>query len=63
MKLAEVSAIAKSQNISPGKLTKKQLIKAIQAAEGNFDCFATARNDECDQVNCCWRLDCFEAAK
>lgn len=63
MKLAEVSAIAKSKNISPGKLTKTQLIKLIQAAEGNFDCFATARNDECDQISCCWRPDCFEAAK
>lgn len=63
MKLTEVSAIAKSQNISPGKLTKTQLIKLIQAAEGNFDCFATARNNECDQINCCWRPDCFEAAK
>jgi hypothetical protein len=63
MKLAEICAIAKAQNISPGKLTKKQLIKAIQTAEGNFDCFSTARNKECDQVDCCWRLDCFEAAK
>jgi hypothetical protein len=63
MKLAEISAIAKSQNISPGKLTKTQLIKLIQTAEGNFDCFATARNGDCDQINCCWRSDCFAAAK
>lgn len=63
MKLAEVCAIAKSQTINPGKLTKTELIKAIQTIEGNFDCFATAYNGVCDQVDCCWREDCFEASK
>jgi hypothetical protein len=63
MNLAEVRAIAKLQSIIPGDLTKTELIKAIQTIEGNFDCFATAHNGECDQVNCLWREDCFEAAK
>jgi hypothetical protein len=63
MKLAEVCAIAKLQSINPGMLSKTELIKAIQKVEGNFDCYATARNGECDQLNCLWREDCFEAAK
>lgn len=63
MKLAEVSAIAKSQHINPGRLSKTELIKTIQAHEGNFDCFATAVSGECDQAGCNWRADCFEAAQ
>lgn len=63
MKLTEVCAIAKLQSINPGKLSKTELIKAIQTIEGNFDCFATAHDGVCDQLNCLWREDCFEAAK
>jgi len=42
MKMEEVRAIAKSQGLNPGKLSKTGLIKSIQTDEGNFDCFATA---------------------
>ena len=45
--------------IKPGKLKKADLIHAIQRKEGNFDCFATAHEGQCDQVNCVWRIDCF----
>lgn len=62
MKLTEVSTIAKSQNIAPGKLSKSELIKTIQRKEGNFDCFATAVGGECDQSNCLWRADCVVAS-
>lgn len=58
MKLAEIRNIAKSHGISPGKMPKPDLIKAIQLAEGNFDCFATAVNGDCDQPSCLWRDDC-----
>jgi len=47
--------IAKGLGLKPGKV---DLVRNIQLAEGNFDCFATARCDECDQVNCLWRKDC-----
>lgn len=62
MKLNEVRAIAKSRNIKLGNSSKTKLIKAIQTDEGNFDCYATAYNGECDQMNCLWREDCFDAA-
>ncbi|MDO8990978.1 MAG: SAP domain-containing protein [Sideroxyarcus sp.] len=61
MKLTEVCAIAKSRSIAPAKLSKSELIKLIQRREGNFDCFATAVNGECDQTNCLWRADCVVA--
>jgi len=63
MKLEEVRAIAKSHSIKPGHLSKTGLIKMIQTDEGNFDCYATAYNGECDQAGCCWREDCFDAAQ
>ena len=63
MKLEEIRSIAKSHSINAGKLSKAELIKSIQSGEGNFDCFATAYDGVCDQLNCLWRKDCFAAAK
>lgn len=63
MKLEEIRSIAKSHNINARKLSKTELIKYIQIGEGNFDCFATAYEGMCDQVNCLWREDCFVAAR
>ena len=63
MQIEEVRSIAKSQGINVGKLSKTELIKSIQAQEGNFDCFASAYDGECDQVGCSWREDCFEIAQ
>lgn len=62
MRVDEVREIAESNKIKPGKLSKTELIKTIQLVEGNFDCFATAHNGECDQLDCLWRADCFAAA-
>ena len=63
MKIDEVRTIAKARGIHPGKILKSELIKSIQVSEGNFDCFASAGNGECDQVSCVWREDCFGAAQ
>jgi hypothetical protein len=62
MKLEDVRSIAKTRGVHPGKLSKTELIKSLQADEGNFDCFSTAYGGECDQVGCLWREDCFETA-
>lgn len=63
MKIEAIRNIAKTQGIQPGKLSKTELIRAIQAEEGNFDCYATAYNGECNQLGCSWREDCFESAR
>lgn len=63
MNLDQVRGIARSIGITPGKLRKQDLIKSIQRAEGNFDCFASAKNSECDQLDCIWRDDCFGSAQ
>ncbi len=63
MELDDVRRAAKLQGIDPGMLTKTELIRKIQTVEGNFSCFATARDGVCDQASCCWRNDCFAASK
>lgn len=62
MNIEAVRTIAKSLSIKPNKLSKTELIKTIQSEEGNFNCYGTALSGECDQVNCLWREDCFEAS-
>lgn len=58
VKINEVRKIAKEYNIK-GVVGKKKadIIREIQLAEGNFDCFGTA-GYECEQIDCLWRDDC-----
>jgi hypothetical protein len=58
MNIKEITSIAKSRGIKPGKLNKTSLIRTIQLEEGNFDCYGTAYTGECDQLQCGWRTDC-----
>jgi len=58
MRLVEIDKKAKALGIKDTwKYSKKELIRAIQRAEGNTECFATNKRD-CDQFNCCFRSDC-----
>ncbi len=59
MELKEIRGIAKAMGIRTKGMEKADLIRAIQRAEGNFDCFGTAVDEECDQESCLWREDCF----
>lgn len=63
MKMQDIREIAKEYDIKTSRMTKAKLIQEIQLSEGNFDCFASALDGECDQMGCVWRDDCFEAAK
>jgi hypothetical protein len=63
MQIQVIRDIAKSHGIKTARMSKESLIRQIQRSEGNFDCFATAANGECDQTGCMWRADCFEMAK
>lgn len=58
MHMQEVREIAKVFGIKTAKLTKANIIKQIQRTEGNFDCFGTAVDHQCDQLGCLWREDC-----
>lgn len=57
MKVADVKEKARGLNVKVSGTNKTKMIRAIQAAEGNFPCFKTAR-DHCDQFDCLWREDC-----
>jgi hypothetical protein len=57
MKIADVKDRAREINVKVGGMNKTKIIRAIQAAEGNYPCYKTAK-DYCDQYDCCWREDC-----
>lgn len=61
MKLKNIEALAKAKGIKIDNMKKAELIRAIQKAEGNFDCFASATAGFCDQPDCIWRKDCLSA--
>ncbi len=57
MQMAEVREKAKKLGLKTSRKGKRDLIREIQAAEGNYQCYGTAV-DSCDQLQCCWREDC-----
>ena len=60
MRMSEIEKRAKNAGVKDTwRYSKKDLIKAIQRKEGNFDCFGTAINN-CDQLVCIWRKDCLK---
>jgi len=56
--LQAVRTIAGKMRVDAANLNKTDLIRAIQRAEGNNDCFASAQVLNCEQTNCLWRADC-----
>jgi len=63
MNMQEIRVLAKDFGIKTSRMSKMELIRTIQLTEGNFNCFASAINGECDQSKCKWRDDCFSVAK
>lgn len=62
MNMVNIRTLAAKVGVNPGRLIKTELIRKIQAAEGNSNCYATAHHASCDQHRCLWRDDCFDAA-
>ncbi len=58
MNMVELKVIARAHGIKVGTMRKAELIKAIQRAEGNEDCYATGKSHVCCQHDCLWRDDC-----
>jgi hypothetical protein len=59
MKMSEITAKAKALNIKSFGMKRDDLIRSIQLAEGNFDCFGSA-TAYCDQQGCAWRSLCLD---
>lgn len=62
MNMKTIRQLAKTLQVETGQLSKTDLIKKIQLAEGNFDCYGSASNGECDQFACAWRSDCLSGS-
>ncbi|MFW9604556.1 MAG: SAP domain-containing protein [Trichlorobacter sp.] len=58
MKLADVKKIAAEHGIVVGRMRKAEIIRAIQRAEGNEDCYSIGKAAHCCQEECLWRTDC-----
>lgn len=58
MKMPEVQSLAKKAGINPFGKTKEALIRSIQKAESNRDCFNRGESPTCGQIRCAWRTDC-----
>ena len=59
MKMPEIRKKAESIGVTPGKMNKTDLIRAIQQAENYTPCFATT-DGHCDNTNCCFIKDCLK---
>lgn len=57
-KLQEVRKIARRMGIDTRNVTLTELIRAIQRAEGNKDCYLSAQVLTCEEKGCLWRDDC-----
>ncbi len=62
MEMKQIRKIAKKHGIKTEKMNKEDIIRAIQRAEGNFDCFGSALAGECSESECLWRKDCLARA-
>ncbi len=51
MKMQAIRNLAKQFGIDGARKGREELIRAIQRAEGNFDCFGSDK-DYCDQYEC-----------
>lgn len=55
----EIKTKAQSLGITPGKMSKTELIHAIQTAEGYTPCFGRS-NGQCANTDCCFMKDCLK---
>ena len=63
MTLEEIRLIAQSHGINADRMEMPELVRAIQSAEGNEQCFGTDKASTCGQSGCCWHEPCSEAAE
>ena len=56
--IEERNQIVKEHNLNLAKVTKVELIRALQQAEGEYQCFGSNIATTCEQHNCVWRAYC-----
>lgn len=63
MNTSQILKKAEEMGIELGWMLQTDLIRAVQKAEGNIDCYATDRNKTCVEKGCLWREECLKAQK
>jgi len=63
MQMQQIRAIAAEKGVTGSHRSKRDLVRAIQRQEGNFDCFATDPAGLCDRADCLWQADCPPTAR
>lgn len=58
MKMPDVCRVARKLGLKSVGVKKDALIRAIQKAEGNRDCYNRGQSATCGQDGCAWRADC-----
>lgn len=59
MKMQDIRVLGREKGLRFGVgVSKVGAIRAIQKAEGNFDCFGRAGSGYCDQGDCLFRSAC-----
>lgn len=63
MNTSQILKKAEEMGIELECMVQRDLIKAIQKAEGKIDCYATDRNRTCEEEGCPWREGCLKPPK
>jgi hypothetical protein len=50
----------KTKAVTEVVLARVEAVRLAQRQEGNFDCFATAKQGHCDQGSCLYRSECLD---
>ena len=58
MRFQDIKKMAKDMDIYTYRMKKTDIIRAIQRAENNVECYGTDRVDSCQEQSCLWRSDC-----
>jgi hypothetical protein len=57
MTMSQIKQKAISVGVQPDNMSKTELIRSIQKAEGYSPCFGTS-NGNCPYTDCCFMADC-----
>lgn len=58
MRFHEIKRMAKGMDINTYRMKKTDMIREIQRAENNIECYGTERIGNCQEEACLWRSDC-----
>jgi hypothetical protein len=59
MTFLELKKIARERGLNVDSMKRKHdVVRAIQRAEGNRDCFMSGETQTCGQTGCLWLKDC-----